>query len=190
MNERERGFHLLKEYFDKQDMHVITEKGVSVFNTSYGIFGTSGLREVFELFTRIHLERRKQFMDLGSGDGRVVLLAALFTSACGIEGDVTLHTNAEKARHELLDTIPQLSRCSFVCADYTREDLSSYDTLFIYADHNWPNEFQEKLLKECTGTMLSLQNIFSPTLLKKGKTYWISQVPFVSYLLNTEEVLE
>jgi SAM-dependent methyltransferase len=186
MDEKEllRSFICLKERFDREDQRIIEEKGISVFNTTYGIYGSSSLRDVFDLFVRIRLWEKRAFVDLGSGDGRVALLAALFTNAVGVEGDDALHARAIRLQQEFKDALPQLDRCSLRCADYTQENLSPYDILFIYADHNWPRAFQEKLLRECRGTMLSLHNIFRPDVLPKGKTYWIHQMPFVSYALN------
>ena len=46
----EAKFHRLKDYFDKFDMALIKRKGVSVFNTTYGLYGSSSLFDVFELF--------------------------------------------------------------------------------------------------------------------------------------------
>ena len=185
-----REFEILKAYFDKRDMAFIERKGISVFSTTYGIYGSSDLRDVYALFQRIGLSRFRSFVDLGSGAGRVALLAALFTASVGIEGDEELHALALEAKEALAQELPSLGRCELKNADYVQEELSGYDILFIYADHNWPESFQDKLLRECRGTALSLHNIFSPGKLKKGKTYWIGQTPFVSYPLNVESSLD
>ncbi len=175
-----RGFQRIKEYYDRIDMELIQRKGLSVWGTAYGLYGASDLRVVYELFKTIRLDRAGSFVDLGSGDGRIVLLASLFTASTGIEGDPFLHGLAGTAR-EMLGT-----SCTLTNADYTREDLSGYDVLFIYADHNWPDAFQEKLMRECRGTLYSLHNTYRPGLLRRGRTFWIGQVPFVSYAFTAD----
>lgn len=181
MNEQERNFWMLKEFYDRLDMELISKKGCSVFPTEFGLYGSSSMPIVFELFRRIELQKFKRFVDLGSGDGRIVLLASLFTHADGIEGDENLHNHAQAAKKSV--KIPELKRSSFICGDYMEQDLSGYDVLFIYADHNWPDVFQEKLLREVKGIVLSLHNIYRPDKLPRGKTYWIEQTPFFSYTL-------
>lgn len=182
---RDHQFRLLHEHFGRVDMELIRKKGVSVFNTAYGLYGSSGMLDCFELFRKIGLENYRKFVDLGSGDGRIVLLASLFTHATGIEGDKELHDLAVRSREELHDRLP--ARSDFLNDDYTQTDLSGYDCIFIYADHDWPANFQEKLLSECKAVLLSRHNIYRPTMLKKGRTYHIGHVPFVSYHLNLEE---
>lgn len=177
-------FRFIHEYFSKADLQFREEKGSSVFDTSHGIFGVSDLLDVIELFKNVELEKKAAFVDLGSGDGRIALLASLFTQSTGIEADAELHQIALAAKKELVRSLPQLSRCSLVNADYFEEDLSRFDVLFIYADHSWPEEFERKLLRECKGILYSHHNIFSPTLLKKGRTVWVGQTPFVSYPLG------
>ncbi len=189
MDERELRvkFTRLKDYFDRLDMRLIEKKGLSVFATSHGIYGSSSLFDVLELFKRMDLGRRASFIDLGSGDGRIALLAALFTQSAGMEGDEELHALASAAKEELIADIPELARCALSRTDYMGETLSRFDTLFIYADHNWPEEFQRKLLEECKGVLISQHNIFRPDKLRKGRTYWVEQIPFVSYHLNVDE---
>ena len=40
--------------------------------------GPSGTQDIYDFFVKIKLERYKNFIDLGSGDGKVVLIASLF----------------------------------------------------------------------------------------------------------------
>lgn len=176
----EREFTIIKEYFAKLDMAHIREHDTSVWPTEYGLFGSSDMYDVLELFKRIGME---SFVDLGSGDGRIVLLAGLFTDATGIEGDPALHAIALKAKEDLMERIPELERCTFIKGDYSEMDLSGYRTFFIYADHDWPEGFQKQLMRY-EGMLYSLHNIYKPSLLKRARTYWIGQVPFISYALG------
>lgn len=182
MDDLERKFLLLKEHFDKVDVRIIEEKGLHVFDTAHGIWGCSGLRDMFALFRREGLEGG--FTDLGSGDGRIALLAALFTQSCGIEGDAWLHSLALEAKDALIQDIPELARCELRHGDYTRMDLPAHRTFFIYADHAWDAEF-ERRLQAHGGVLLSYNNIFSPAILRKGRTLWVEQTPIVTYSLGS-----
>jgi hypothetical protein len=180
-------FKIIEARFKALDDGTRARLGKPFFDTEHGIWGASAMDHCFELFMRIRLDERKGFVDLGSGDGRIVLIAALFTDSCGIEGDDELSATASRIREELLQQIPELARCQLRSADYTREDLSAYDTLFTFADHPWNPDFERKLENECKGVLLSYNKIFLPNTLKKGKTYWVQQLPIISYPLNVEE---
>ena len=41
-------------------------------DTEVGFWGTAACDDVFELFQKINLSKFKNFIDLGSGDGKVV----------------------------------------------------------------------------------------------------------------------
>ena len=85
MNINEKYKKLLQE-FDKIDKELLIQ-GKIVQDTEKGIFGAASLAICFELFKKIELNKYKSFLDLGCGDGRIVLLASLFTKATGIEFD-------------------------------------------------------------------------------------------------------
>jgi hypothetical protein len=166
---------------------VRAKHGKPFFDTTHGIWGASSMLDAFELFLKIRLEERKGFVDLGSGDGRIALLAALFTESCGIEADAELCMTAAKIKEELQEKIPELARCTLIKADYMTHSLSQYSILFTFADHAWSPDFEQKLLDECKGILLSYNRIFLPKKLRKGKTYWIQQLPIISYPLNIDE---
>ena len=65
---------------------------------------------------------------IGSGDGMVVHIAALFTEAHGLEADPALVEMARDATRSLgLE-----ERASFFVGDYLKWDLSNFDVLYIY----------------------------------------------------------
>ena len=175
-------FEVLREAISKHDIDLIKKKGSRVFDTDFGIFGVSSLDELFTFFTKIQLEKKREFIDLGSGDGRIVFLASLFTIAIGIEGNKELHTMATTLQEEIGKNLPEIKqKCTLLNQDYTKHDFTNCDILFVYLDHSWPKEFEEKLCREFTGSLYCYQNIFPPKLLKKGKTHWVLQTPIVSY---------
>jgi len=177
-------FKLIEHHFTSRDNQRRKEGKPLHHDTAHGIWGPSSMLDAYELFTRMRLDERDGFADLGSGDGRIALIASLFTHSTGIEGDAALHDIAVHAKKELLPQIPELARCAFTHGDYTREDLGKYAVLFTFADHTWDAEFERKMLRECKGMLLSYNKIFLPSILKKGRTYWIQQLPIVSYPLN------
>lgn len=97
--------------------------------TPLGMWACSDAEEVHDLFRQIGLERYQHMADLGSGDGRAVLLAALFTQATGIEADPELVAASQAMAREL-----GLERADFILGDCRQADLAPYDLLFLYPD--------------------------------------------------------
>jgi SAM-dependent methyltransferase len=180
----DKKFELLCHRYTQEDERAKRLHDKPFFDTEKGIWGASSMLDVFAIFTRMGLDERKAFVDLGCGDGRIALLAALFVESVGVEYDKALCETAERIRRELLPSVPELARCRFVWGDYVSMDLSHYDTLFMYADHPFDAAFERKLLRECAGVLLCYNKIFLPKILKKGPTVWNQQVPVVTYPLG------
>lgn len=73
------------------------------------------------------------FLDLGSGDGRMVALAAaLGAAAHGIEHDAGLHRQAETLAGQVRAQFPG-ARLTLSCGDMLAADLGSAEVLFYYA---------------------------------------------------------
>lgn len=178
-----RRYRIFREEVSLHDMDLIRKKGGRVFNTSHGIFGTSAVDDLFEIFKKIGLDECRGFVDLGSGDGRIALLASLFTRSRGIEADSELHALALSLKKRMRAHIPEVAQCDLICGDYTQADLGDADTFFIYADHSIPERLERALLGR-EGVLFCYQNIFPPRMIKKGKTYWVNQTPIVSYPLR------
>ncbi|MDD3175413.1 MAG: class I SAM-dependent methyltransferase [Candidatus Nanoarchaeia archaeon] len=166
-------FLRLKQVFDTIDEEYKTT-GKYVFKTSKGIFGVSDLEILNKFFKKINLN--ENFLDLGSGDGRVVFLASLFCNATGVEFEKDLVDLSEKYKKELN------FNCEFICDNFENLDFSKYNILFSYSDSFFSDKFVEKLKKEFKGTLYVYQGVFLPNL-KKGKTIWIEQIPIISYEL-------
>lgn len=50
-------------------------------DTGEGYWAMAVADDVYELFKRMNLQEYKSFIDIGSGDGKVALIAALFTKS-------------------------------------------------------------------------------------------------------------
>jgi hypothetical protein len=180
-------FKIIETYFKELDEKTKQKHGKPFFDTTHGIWGATSMLDAFELFMKLSLDEKKGFVDLGSGDGRIVFIAGLFAEATGIEADPQLNATALQVKYDLMKRLPELERCTLINADYTTVKLHTYEILFTFCDHAWSPNFEEKLQKECKGVLLSYNRIFLPQKLKKGKTYWMQQIPIISYHLNTPE---
>jgi len=86
--------------------------------------------------------------DLGSGDGIVVAIASLFTQATGYEIDEWLYQKSIEFWHSL-----NLSKATFLRADFLRADLRGHDLLYLYPDKPF-YELEERLLTTWGGRLL------------------------------------
>lgn len=173
--DREKKFLEIKQAYRDVEKKIKAEKGGSVFETEKGIFGSTDCDDIFDFFKKIKLSHSNRFIDLGSGDGRVVLTASLFADSTGVEADEELNDAAIQIRNRL-----DLS-ATFIGEDYLRYDLSSYDFVFINPDKEFSKGLDEKLAKELKDRIFVYSNVFLPNKLKKGKTFWIKENKIISY---------
>ena len=146
-----------------------------VRDTEKGIWGPSSIDIVCKLFEKINLEKYRKFLDIGSGDGRVVLVASLCTNATGIECD-----------KELIDKGIDISKkfklnAHFIRGDFYDHDFSQYDIIFTNPDTGFYNGMEDKLLNELNGLLIVYNNVFLPRFLRRGKTHWIGGIPITEY---------
>lgn len=150
----------------------------TVFDTKKGIWGPSGTDDVYDLFVKIKLKDHKSFLDIGSGDGKVVLIASLFCeNAVGVEFDKGLNDVGLKIKKQLG------LKAKLLCKDFFEHDFSKYDILFINPDKGFKFGLEKKLIEEMKdkAKLFVYNQIFSPRFMKKGKTYWFGQVPVIQY---------
>lgn len=98
-------------------------------DTGAGLWVGSDPQEVHQAFAMLGLENYRHLADLGSGDGRVVMIASLFTQATGIEASPELTRAARDMAARL-----KLPRTRFLTQDYRQANLAEYDLLFAYPD--------------------------------------------------------
>ncbi len=96
-----------------------------------GLFYPSLLDHLLPALTAV-IRPGTTFLDLGSGDGRVVFMAAhLGADATGIEYDRMLHRIARAGRRELTDYVER-GRTHLVRGDFFDHDFARYDVLFYF----------------------------------------------------------
>jgi len=171
----EQKFNQIKQEFKQFDEELHKNFRFVVRETEKGIWGAANLDNVFNFFQKIELQNFKNFLDLGCGDGRVVLVASLFTNATGIEIDKDLVSKGNEIKDKLS------LNANLIRDDFYKHDISKYDTIFINPDTGFYNGLEDRLLKEMTGTLFVYNNIFMPRFLKRGRTHWFNQTPITEF---------
>ncbi|MFH1072702.1 MAG: hypothetical protein V1743_04710 [Nanoarchaeota archaeon] len=175
-------FLLVKEVladFEKE----MKSQGKSLFRkTGLGYWGTSNAYDLFDFFQKIHLEQYRHFLDLGSGDGRMVFIASLFTKASGIEMDDELYAESTRLQKIILarKTVPE-KNITLIHGDFMAHSFSAYDFLMSYYDKAFTPELEAKIQGEFKGDFYLYNNIYTPGIMKKGKTVWIGQMPIIKF---------
>lgn len=169
-------FKKIKKIYQNYSDSLLKQGKFSFRPTEKGYWGISIIDDLYGLFTKIKLQNFKNFIDLGSGDGRVANLASLFTKSTGIEFDAELSEVAHKFRDELkLSTL-------FSKADYMHIDLSVFDIVFCFPDEPISRKLESKLEKELKGRLIVYApEIFHPRNLKKVDEVNIDENIFVIY---------
>lgn len=135
--------------------------------TPLGFWGYSIGHEIYDLFQKMQLQKYRSFIDLGSGDGKVVNIAAMFTDATGIESDRQLIEQSIHIRNKF-----GLHKAKFIHGNFMHHDLSHYDLLYIYPDKRM-YQLEEKLLKEMRGRLIVIGLHFHPLRLRKESEFFV-----------------
>ncbi|MFH1408575.1 MAG: hypothetical protein ABIH34_01590 [Nanoarchaeota archaeon] len=162
-------FLAIKKKYDDFYRKLIKDGVLPMRTTEKGFWHASISHEVYEAFEKLGLKQSRHFLDLGSGDGSVVLIASLFgTRAVGVEHDPWLHQVAGKIQREL-GKLPYVPSAVFYNEDYHQHPLHGYDTIFLSPDAPFYRGVENKLLKELNGRLIVYGNEFLPQRLKKKK---------------------
>lgn len=162
-------FQIKKEYDDFY-RNLMKEGRLPMWSTSRGFWNASISDEVYETFKRIGLQKFKSFLDIGSGDGKVVLIASLFCrNAEGIEIDNFLHNKAEEIRNKF-----GVRNAVFHNKDFFGHDFSKYEMLFLAPDSSLDKGIESKLLKEMKGKLIHYGHHFHPRFLKKETGFFVN----------------
>ena len=138
--------------------------------TEKGFWGSAVADEVFEAFKKINLQTYNKFLDIGSGDGKVVLIASLFVqNAVGIEIDKELYDKSLEIKEKI-----GIKNANFFLADFFNCNFSEYDVLFCNPDEPIERKLEAKLIKEMEGILIFYGSIFPPKKLKKEMEFEIS----------------
>jgi protein-L-isoaspartate O-methyltransferase len=107
-------------------------------------FWPSTAMDIIKMFELADLNEKDVFVDLGSGDGRVVLAASrVCKKAVGIEYNPFLTLFARG-----MEFISANGEVEFKHKSYWREDLKDYDVVMLYLNSNAVSALTSKLQSE------------------------------------------
>jgi hypothetical protein len=173
--QKHQKFEEIKKEYELFYKSLLNQGKLTHRDTEVGIWGISVSEYLYDFFKKINLNKYKNFIDLGSGDGKVVLIASLFTKATGIEYDKELINQGKKIKNKLK------IKADFIQGDFLKQDLTKYDIIFINPDKGFDEGTETKLLKELKNKLIVYNFIFHPRFLKKGKTEWYENTPIIFY---------
>lgn len=164
----EEHFSTIKKKYDEFRQDLLKEGKLMSKDTGVGFWGISVMDELYDLFRKIDLSEHHSFIDLGSGDGRVVLLASLFTKkAHGIEYDDWLVSVSKHMKKMLSPKIPHVNKAEFFKKDYMDHDVSDYDVVFMNPDKPFHRGLDRKMVSELTGSLVLFGPHYHPNSLER-----------------------
>lgn len=169
-------FREMESAYKEKDRESLRQGRLPLRPTPRGFWSPAIMAEVFEAFRDIGLDRYRSFLDLGSGDGRVVLIASLFVPrAEGIEIDPRLHAIAVSMAKKFGNS------AAFRLMDMFQHDISPYDVLFLSPDTPLERGMERKLVKEMNGHLILSGDHFYPRTLVSLKSRVINGTRFSVY---------
>jgi len=163
-------FNDIKKEYDDFYRSLLQRGKLPMWSTEMGFWNASISDEVYEAFKMIKLHKFKNFLDIGSGDGKVVLIASLFCkNAEGIEIDELLHNKALQIQAKF-----NIKNAKFHNKDFLEHDFSKYDILFLAPDSPLERGLENKLLKEMKGKLVHFGHHFHPKSLKKEDSFLVN----------------
>lgn len=161
-------FDKLKETYAHFEQFLLKNGILLAKDTGIGYWGVTHLHALQELFQNIELQKQSHLLDLGSGDGRVVLLASLFgIRATGVEFDDWLLNSSMDIKRKL--DLPHFENVKFLKEDFMRMDIKPYDILYISPDKPFHRGLDQKLSKELQGKLIVHSHEFLPKALTLEK---------------------
>ena len=163
-------FSKIKKEYDHFYRSLLKDGKLPMRSTSKGFWNASIADEVYESFKKLELSKFKNFLDIGSGDGKVVLIASLFCkNAEGIEIDNFLHNKAVEIKSKL-----KLNNAILHNKDFFVHDFSKYDVLFLAPDAPMERGLENKLLNEMKGKLIHYGHHFQPKFLQKENDFLVN----------------
>lgn len=160
----------IKEEYDRFYAWLLSRGRLPLKDTGAGYWGMAVADDIYDLFKRLEVEKCRSMIDIGSGDGKVVMIASLFTKATGIEMDEELHNKAVEIRDKLK------IKAGLVQGDYHDHNLGRYDLVFYHPDRA-NHRLELKLLQELKGRLILYGAHHHPTSLQHEMTFMAKTTP-------------
>lgn len=160
---------ITREYAEFQNS-LLKSGRLPMKDTGVGFWGGAIPEEVYSAFKQIGLGRYRNFIDIGSGDGRVVLIASLFgVRAAGVEFDSELFKVARSIQQKL-----NIPGAIFYNNDYFDHSISGYDLVFLNPDKPLGKGIEKKLINEMTGKLILYGHHFHPQNLNRHSSFIVN----------------
>lgn len=167
-------FVKIKAEFDRYYDSLLRKGRIPIKDTEKGFWVSSVSDEIYTLFEKIGLQEYNRFLDLGSGDGKVAIIASLFTHAEGVEIDKELFDAACTFGKRLN------SDAVFHNKDYMEHELGDYDVIFLNPDQRL-GKVSSKLMREFDGHLILYGEEFHPRGLTKIRSFPVNTTPVTLY---------
>ena len=159
-------FSRIKAEYDEFYKSLLRQGKLPLRSTKKGFWGHVPADDIYNAFKQLELQNHSTFVDLGSGDGKVVLIASLFCNrAVGIEIDDELFRKSLEMQKNL-----GISNAIFFNDDFYNHAISGFDVVFVYPDEPMHRGLENKLLNELTGKLIHFGHHFHPERLSKQKS--------------------
>jgi len=159
----------IKKRYDDFYRELLGKGKLPMKDTGKGFWNAAISDEVFAAFRKAGLHKFRNFIDLGSGDGKIVMIASLFVPrATGVEIDPWLVQKSIQLQKEL-SHIPGISKARFIQKDFHEHHIGDYDVVFLNPDVPMYRGMEAKLLKELNGKLILHGHHFHPSNLKLEK---------------------
>jgi len=156
-------FQKIKKEYDNFYRELLSSGKLPLRSTHRGFWGHVPADDIYEAFKQLNLQKHKTFIDLGSGDGKVVLIASLFCDrTIGIEIDNELFQKSLELQENL-----RISNAAFFNNDFYDHNVSPFAAVFVYPDEPMHRGLEKKLLNELTGKLIHCGHHFHPQNLQK-----------------------
>jgi hypothetical protein len=155
-------FEIIKEEYRQLHNEFLRTNPILVKYMENSIWAPSLPKELYKIFTK-YGDKKKTFLDLGSGDGIAVMTASLFfKEAHGIEINKEFYDKSIEMKEKL-----QIKNVRFIFDDFFNIDFGVYDVLFIAPDKEFTLKLENKISREFRGKFIVYSSIFQPITLNK-----------------------
>jgi len=158
-------FERIKREYDSFYRELLKQGKLPLRSTGKGFWGHIPAEDIYNAFKELNLQNHETFIDMGSGDGKVVLIASMFCKrAVGIEIDDDLFKKSLEMQKNL-----GITNAIFFNDDMYDHNVAGFDAVFIYPDEPMHRNLEKKLLNELTGKLIHCGHHFHPENLRKQR---------------------
>ncbi len=174
---KSKQFEMIREEYNSFYRSLLKKGMLPMRSTNLGFWNAAISDEVYAAFKKLNLQRFKKFIDLGSGDGKITLIASLFCKeAHGVEIDDDLFKKSLEVKTKL-----GFKNVQFYNNDFFEHPIDKYDIVFINPDKPIERGLEKKLLKELKGQLILYDHHFHPSQLIKKHSFLVDSTLITVY---------